>query len=153
MGTFAENEQIRVICSLERFGGLMLDGTAILIPEERADDPLPAFVDPASALAAGNPVARLSNIFVKQFGGAEWLKKSRPGNPAFERIQEAPTPPDSYALVKAAERNGFFERPPDSFKPLTAGPVPVEYRLVPERDLNGAGLGGLCELSAVPRYL
>ena len=122
MGTFAENEQIRVICSLERLGS-MLDGTAILIPEERADDPLPAFVDPASALAAGNPVARLSNIFVKQFGGAEWLKKSRPGNPAFERIQEAPTPPDSYALVKAAERNGLFERPPDSFKPLTAGPV------------------------------
>ena len=89
MGTFAENEQIRVICSLERFGGSMLDGTAILIPEERADNPLPAFVDPASALAAGNPVARLSNIFVKQFGGAEWLKKSRPGNAAIEQFRSA----------------------------------------------------------------
>jgi probable biosynthetic protein (TIGR04098 family) len=43
-------------------------------------------------------------------------------------------------LTKQAEREGSFGSCDAAWVPLTNGPVEREYRLVPDRDLNGAGL-------------
>lgn len=140
LGSYGENDRLRLVSTMERFGGSMLDGLVFLLP---ADTSVPAHVPydcVTSAVAAGVPAVRLSNIFVKQFGGAEWLKKSRPVNPGFERITEAAIAPDSYTIVKQAEKDGYFALPPAHYLPLTNGAVTVEYALVPDRDLNGAGL-------------
>jgi probable biosynthetic protein (TIGR04098 family) len=91
-------------------------------------------------VAAGVPAVRLSNIFVRQFGGAEWLKKGRPADPRFTRIPASADPPDSYVLTKSAERDRTFERCGPPWIPMTDGPVQRDYQLVPDRDLNGAGL-------------
>jgi hypothetical protein len=48
--------------------------------------------------------------------------------------------PDSYAFVKCAEKEGSFARPQSTWIPLTDGPVRRTYQLVPDRDVNGAGL-------------
>jgi probable biosynthetic protein (TIGR04098 family) len=140
LASFGENDRLRLVSDLRRFGSSMLDGTFYVLPQgaEPADE-LP-FASGEAALAAEVPSVRLSNIFVMMFSGAEWLKKSRPGNPGFERIPESASPPDSYELVKQAESKGAFFAPPPHFIPMTDGPVVREYRLIPDRDLNGAGL-------------
>ncbi len=85
------------------------------------------------------PAVRLSNIFVRQFGGAEWLKKGRPAHPRFAEIPALSEPPDSYVLTKQAEQEGRFGLAGAGWIPMTDGPVQRDYRLIPDRDLNGAG--------------
>jgi probable biosynthetic protein (TIGR04098 family) len=140
MAAYGENDRIRVASTMKRFGTSMLDGESYLLPvtEEKSDNA--PFSSIAQALAAGVPAVRMSNIFVKQFGGAEWLKKSRPAHPEFERIPEMAVAPDSYAAAKQAEKDGYFALPDSEYVPMTDGPVTVVYRLIPDRDLNGAGL-------------
>ncbi|MHC4861063.1 MAG: hotdog family protein [Planctomycetota bacterium] len=75
-----------------------------------------------------------------QYDGAEWLKKSRPSNPGFDRITELTEAPDSYVIVKEAEEEGTFELPGPEYVRMTEGTVRVEYGLVADRDLNGVGL-------------
>ncbi len=140
MASFGENERLRVESSLCRFGESMLDGIALLVPSGAAEPGSAARASIDVALAAGLPAVRMSNIFVRQFAGAGWLKKSRPAHPAFARIRELATPPDSLALAKQAEKDGSFELRRGPLVPLSPAPVRVEYALVPDRDLNGAGL-------------
>lgn len=131
---YGENDRVKAVSDLRRFGASMLDGTFHLLP---ADAPETGTLPPATSEA---PTVRLSNIFVMQFSGAEWLKKSRPANPGFDRIPELAQAPDSYVSVKQAEKDGRFGAPPAGYVRMTDAPVSVEYRLVPDRDLNGAGL-------------
>lgn len=140
LASFGENDRIKLVSTMTRFGASMLDGVSYLLPADSPEPKTAPFDGVASAVAAGVPAVRLSNIFVKQFGGAEWLKKSRPSNHGFERIPESAVAPDSYVAVKQAEKDGFFERPGQHYLPMTDGPVKVEYKLVADRDLNGAGL-------------
>ncbi|MBI1875773.1 MAG: hypothetical protein HYS05_18050 [Acidobacteria bacterium] len=140
MASYGENDRLKVVSTLERFGASMLDGVIYLLPGDWPDGGPLRFDGLATAVAAGVPAARMSNIFVKQFGGAEWLKKSRPANSGFDRIREVAVAPDSYRAVKEAERNGCFECAPDGFVRMTPGSVSLDYDLVADRDLNGAGL-------------
>jgi probable biosynthetic protein (TIGR04098 family) len=140
MASFGENDRLKVASDLQRFGASMLDGTFYLLPEDYQETGSLSFDSVDSAVAAGVPAVRFSNIFVMQFSGAEWLKKSRPANPGFERIREMPEAPNAYALVKQAEKDGYFSLPPAGFVPMTDGVIKKAYHLVPDRDLNGAGL-------------
>jgi probable biosynthetic protein (TIGR04098 family) len=138
MASFGENDRLTVVSSMARYGTSMVDGISYLVPR-----PAAAAVPYASlrqAVEAGVPAVRLSNIFVRQFVGAQWLKKGRPAHPDFARIPVSADPPDSYEATKEAERAGAFEVPGSGWIPMTAGAVQCEYRLVPDRDLNGAGL-------------
>ncbi|MBZ5536475.1 MAG: hypothetical protein LAO31_11005 [Acidobacteriia bacterium] len=141
MASYGENDRIKFLCTMKRFGYSMLDGvTYLMMPGDSSETSAPPFGGIEGAVAAGIPAVRLSNIFVMQFAGAEWLKKSRPANPGFERIPESALAPDSYTAVKQAEKDGYFAPPGKTYIPMTRGPVKIEYRLVPDRDLNGAGL-------------
>jgi probable biosynthetic protein (TIGR04098 family) len=140
MAAFGENDRLKVASDLQRFGGSMLDGTFYLLPEDYQESQSLAFDSVDAAVAAGIPAVRFSNIFVMQFSGAEWLKKSRPSNPGFERIREMSEAPNAYALVKQAEKDGYFATPPPGYVPMTDGVSKQTYQLVPDRDLNGAGL-------------
>jgi probable biosynthetic protein (TIGR04098 family) len=139
MASLAENDRVEVVSRIARFGGSMLDGVTWLLPLD-GSGPVPALESAESAVAAGIPSVRLSNIFVRQFGGAEWLKKSRPANPGFETIRELAAPPDCSVAVKDAEKNGHFELPGPGYVPLISGETSTDYKLIPERDVNGAGL-------------
>jgi probable biosynthetic protein (TIGR04098 family) len=141
MAAYGENDRVKIVSTLRRFGGAMLDGISFLFPADGSpESDEPPFDGLESARAGKVPAVRLSNIFVKQFAGAEWLRKSRPAVPGFRRIPESEGAPDCQLAVKQAEKEGRFSDPPDGFVPMTDGPVRVEYRLVPDRDLNGAGL-------------
>jgi len=118
----------------------MLDGEHYLFPahwpESRKHPPASA----EQALREDVPYLRFSNSFVKQWRGADWLKRSRPNNPGFHRIREMAEVPDSYsALVQAKEKRTLFEVP-DGYVPLTPAPLEFDYKIIPDRDLNGAGL-------------
>lgn len=140
MACYGENERIRLACDMHRYGGSMLDGVTYLLPSTAPISEEAPYRSMAEALADGVPAVRLSNIFVMQFDGAEWLKKSRPSDPRFDRIPEAPTAPDSYGISKQVREDQRFDVPTDGYIRMLEEPVRVEYELVPDRDLNGAGL-------------
>lgn len=140
MASYGENDRLAVAATLARFGGGMLDGVFYLMPPGRPQNGAPPFTGLEAAVAAGVPAVRLCTVFVKQFSGAEWLKRSRPVNPGFAQVPESAEPPDTTATVKQASTDGRFAAPGPTYVPMTDGPVRVEYRLVPDRDLNGAGL-------------
>ena len=138
MASFGENDRLTVFSSVARYGTSMVDGISYLVPEPGATS-VP-YTSVQQAVDAGVPAVRLSNIFVRQFVGAQWLKKGRPAHPNFARIPALADPPDSYEATKGAERTGTFAAPPADWTPMTDGPVQRDYQLVPDRDLNGAGL-------------
>jgi probable biosynthetic protein (TIGR04098 family) len=145
MAGFGENDRFRVTSSIARYGTSMVDGVSYLLPVDGTAGPAsgvpgPLYSSIPEAIAAGVPAVRLSNIFVRQFGGAEWLKKGRPAHPRFAQIPPLSEPPDSYLLAKQAEQDGHLGLAGDGWTPMTDGPVQRDYSLIPDRDLNGAGL-------------
>jgi len=145
MASFGENDRFKVFSTLTRFGTSMVDGVYYLVPLAGSGDRVEKMTEvPFSSLqeavAAGVPAVRLSNIFVKKFAGAQWLKKGRPAHPRFTRIPAVPDPPDSYQTTKEVERTGRFSSGVSRSVPMTDGPSTQEYRLIPDRDLNAAGL-------------
>jgi probable biosynthetic protein (TIGR04098 family) len=140
LASFGENDRILLLSRIQRYGRSMIDGITCLLPEA-AQEPDPGCLEAVERCTlAGVPAARLSNVFVAQYAGSEWLKKSRPASASFDRVPETALAPDSYALVRQAQQEGSFALPGKTYTPLTDGPVEAEYRLAPDRDLNGAGL-------------
>jgi len=133
MAAFGENDQIHVVSSLKSSGGGVLDGYHWLLRGPVTDTPK----DPSQC---GAPHFRTSNIFVKMLQGAQWLKKSKPCQPGMDLIPDMETPPDSADLCRNADQNNAFESPPAGWLLLTPQPVEIYYDIVPDRDLNGAGL-------------
>ncbi len=145
MASFGENDRFKVFSTLTRFGTSMVDGVYYLVPLAGGSDRVEKMTEvPFSSLqeavAAGVPAVRLSNIFVKKFAGAQWLKKGRPAHPRFTEIPAVADPPDSYQTTKQVERSGRFPSGVSRSMPMTDGPATQEYRLIPDRDLNAAGL-------------
>lgn len=133
MASIGENDELRIISSLKSYGGSVLDGWHWLLPATMSA--LPA--DPA---AAGIPYFRTSNIFVKMLQGAQWLKKSKPAQAGMDRVPQLDVIPDSAEICKQADANDRFEAPPAGWIAMSDAPVEAEYDIIPDRDLNGAGL-------------
>jgi acyl carrier protein len=140
MGTFLENDRISVLSTLERFGTSLLDGRHYVFPLDLPNDDKVIPRSPEEAAARDIPWLRISNSFVKKRDGAGWLKKSRPSAEGFTRIREVATPPSSYDESSSVKERGRFFDVPGTYVPLTPEPVVVDYDIVPDRDMNGAGL-------------
>ncbi|MDI1312633.1 LnmK family bifunctional acyltransferase/decarboxylase [Prosthecobacter sp.] len=133
MAAFGENDQIHIVSSLKSSGGSVLDGNHWLLRG-------PITAPPKDPSQCGAPHFRTSNIFVKMLQGAQWLKKSKPCQPGMELIPDMGASPDSADLCREADQNNAFEAQPAGWLLLTPKPVEVYYDIVPDRDLNGAGL-------------
>lgn len=140
MAAYGENDRLKVAGTLKRYGGSMLDGHCYLLPSDYREQDEAPFDSITSAVAAGFPAVRLSNIFVEQHNGSEWLRTARPANPGFKTIPELALAPESYLTTKLAEKGDPLARAADSYVPMTDGPVGVEYRLVVDRDFSSTGL-------------
>lgn len=136
LASFGENDRLRIVSSLRSFGGSILDGYHRLA---RASDDVSegcAF----SRIPPSPPYFRTSNIFVKMLEGAQWLKKSKPCQEGMNEIPAADGSPDSADLCRAADADDSFEPLPEGWTLLSGGPLEGFYDIVPDRDLNGAGL-------------
>jgi probable biosynthetic protein (TIGR04098 family) len=140
MATFGENDTLKIASTLKRFGGSMLDGLSFLLPASYPEAQELPFGSVDEALAAGVPAVRLSNIFVEQHNGSEWLRTARPSNPGFKTIPELAVAPEPYVLIKQIEKDNCLPRPGNSYVAMTDGPVRVEYPLVIDRDFSSTGL-------------
>jgi probable biosynthetic protein (TIGR04098 family) len=140
LAAYGENDRLKIGSTLKRYGGSMLDGHCYLLPADYEERDAAPFDSIASAVESGVPAVRLSNIFVEQHNGSEWLRTARPANPDFKTIPELALAPESYLTMKQAEKGEPLARPGDAYVPLTDGPVSVEYRLVVDRDFSSTGL-------------
>jgi probable biosynthetic protein (TIGR04098 family) len=140
LAAYGENDQIKIASTLKRFGGAMLDGLSYLLPAGYSETKALPFAGVAEAVAAGVPAVRLSNIFVEQHNGSEWLRTACPANPGFRTIAELAVAPESYLVMKQAEKGDYLSEPRESYQPLTAGPIIIEYPLVIDRDFSSTGL-------------
>jgi probable biosynthetic protein (TIGR04098 family) len=48
--------------------------------------------------------------------------------------------PDSYAVLMQAKEKRILFEVPEEYVPLTPGAMEFDYKIIPDRDLNGAGL-------------
>jgi len=140
MAGFGENDGLTIVSTLRRFGLSILDGEHYLFPAGWSRERMLPPPSRRRALEEGVPVVRLCNSFVRQWDGAGWLRQSRPADPRFERIREMVEPPDAQEEVARARERGTFEDPPEGWLEVTQGPASCDYEIVPDRDLNGAGL-------------
>jgi probable biosynthetic protein (TIGR04098 family) len=140
MASYMENDRLLAVSRIARFGGSLVDGGTFLLPPGLARSVQPELHTLEDAISAGIPAVHLSNLFVQQFNGAEWLKKSRPANAGFRNVRELAEAPPSYAAVKTAEKAGRFDLPDSSYLPLTGNVDSSDYKLIAERDVNGVGL-------------
>jgi probable biosynthetic protein (TIGR04098 family) len=138
MAAYGENDRVDLVDTVARFGSSLLDGIAYIVPLGRGAAPRRPLAGMDDAVAHGVPAVRLSNAFVMQFNGAEWLRKSRPREDLIAGIPVAATPPDSYLLNKQAAERGYVVAAPPSFIPLHR--CVFEYDIDPDRDVNGVGL-------------
>jgi acyl carrier protein len=139
MASYGENDRFTIVSVLRRYGLSFLDGESYLFP---ADLPAHRKAVPTSADTAihdGIPLLRLSNSFVQQWKGAEWLKRSRPANPGFQRIPEVAEIPDSYGETMERKDGGHFFLPDHRYVSVLRG-ASATYEIDRDRDLNGAGL-------------
>lgn len=139
MATFGENDRLTIVDAVQRFGGSMLDGTSYIIPTNTAEALRSPFQSSAEARERQIPSVRMTNVFVMQFDGAEWLKKSRPGN-YIEGIRMLAEPPESYLKAKAAEQRSYMDQPGETYIRLTPAESTFHYNVQPDRDVNGVGL-------------
>jgi probable biosynthetic protein (TIGR04098 family) len=138
IATFGENDSLELVDTVARFGSSLLDGVVYLIPQERKNTLQQPLAGMADAIARSVPAVRLSNVFVMQFNGAEWLRKSRPREELIAGIPLTETPPDSYMLNKRAEETGLLAMPGESFVSLNR--ELTNYAINVDRDVNGVGL-------------
>jgi probable biosynthetic protein (TIGR04098 family) len=113
MSSFGENDRFTVMSSVARYGTSMVDGISYLVPG--AAVPVAPFTSVRQAVDAGVPAARLSNIFVRQFVGAQWLKKGRPRTPTSRAFRRWPIRPTR------TRRRSRPNRPAASSRPARAG--------------------------------
>ena len=140
MACYGENDVFDTVDSAGRYGLSMLDGVAYLIPPDKRDSITRPLTGLADAASHGIPAVRMSNVFVMKFNGAEWLRKGRPKDGLIDSMRELQIAPDSYAIVKRAEMNGYIDLPDRGYTPLHDRPLEFDYRIEPDRDVNGVGL-------------
>ena len=140
MASHGENDVLCVVDSMRRYGHSMLDGFSYLITDVQRETFAAPLKGPAHAAALGIPSIRMSNVFVMQFSGADWLKKGRPADGLIEGIHELQEAPECYGIGKRAEQAGYIDLPDPSYTPLHNAPVEYEYKVQPDRDVNGVGL-------------
>lgn len=135
MAAYGENDRIHIVSSIRSSGGSVLDGFHWLVRNPES----PLTLDENSP-AHGIPYIRTSNIFVKMLQGAEWLKRSKPCQPGFQSVPASTSPPSTAEICRIADERGQFEDAPEDWIVLNREPVHCHYDIVPDRDLNGAGL-------------
>lgn len=140
MGSFGENDSLVVMDTVKRFGLSILDGVTYLIPSERWQSGMEPISSLEDAARRGIPAVRMSNAFVMKFDGAEWLKRSRPRSGILEAVAELEIPPDSIDLSKQVQKGESPGALPAGSFALHDSEVSYEYRIQPDRDVNGVGL-------------
>ena len=140
MADFGENDCFDAVDYVSRYGHSIVDGVTFLLQENSRNAIAASPTSIEDAKRCGLPAIRMSNIFVMMFDGAQWLKKGRPRDGLIDAIEESAAAPETTLIAKRAETEGYIEYPDDSFVSVTDAPLEFSYEILPDRDVNGAGL-------------
>jgi probable biosynthetic protein (TIGR04098 family) len=103
---------------------------------------------------AAHPWAYMSNVFVARAGSNSKLRVFEPEGMGAAQLPTLTTMPSGVAehqVVQGKGLSGLLEVPPEA-RPLRAAGGPIDYRILPESDLNGAGLLYFARYLAIANY-
>ena len=139
MASFGENDRFTIVNTVQSYENSIIDGYHFLFPADWPHEKTPPATG-TEAIQMGIPYVRSSNAFVRMVQGASWLKKASPIHAGMNEIPRIDRTPETYLQILNVSEQGYFEKPPRQFLPLTPGQVMMHYRPEPDRDLNGVGL-------------
>ncbi len=140
MASFGEGGRITIVSTMASYANSVLDGYSFIYPAAWPSEKKVPLNNGYQAEEVGIPYIRSSGVFVRPHQGAGWLKKAGPVQPGVDNIPKIAEVPDSYLLMKKAAQRGNFGPPPEHFTSITPETLQCEYRIEPDRDLNGLGL-------------
>ncbi len=139
MASYGENDRLTIVNTLDSFGNSVMDGYAFFYPASWPQEKKIPLMNGKQAEDLGIPYARTSNVFVKMGEGPSGKEKSKPAQPGVDNIPKIAEVPDSYLLVKKADQENGFGPPAEHFSLITPETLEFEYRIDPDRDINGVG--------------
>jgi probable biosynthetic protein (TIGR04098 family) len=152
---FAEGARIRVRNRVRVFARRFVEGFFVFGDEEVPDAVLQATKTREDLRALGSPWCYMTNAFIAPVGGNTRLKVFQPAGIEDLDLPEAErTPPgiEDHARVQATGRiDDLGEGDPGVPLPVR-DPSPIPYPLVPESDVNGAGLVYFARYVAIMNY-
>ncbi len=152
MASYGEEDRFTIVNTLGSFGNSLMDGFAFFYPASWPAEKKIPLKDGRQAEELGIPYARTSNLFVEAGEGPDRQERPRPAQPGLDRIPKMAEVPDSYVLVKKADREDGFGPPPAHFSSITREPLEIEYPIDPDRDINGVGLLSFASYCTIQDY-
>jgi probable biosynthetic protein (TIGR04098 family) len=150
---FGEGARLVVRNLVRTFAQRFVEGLFVFDDADVPDADLASITTREALRAQPRPWAYMVNTFVTRPGGNASLMVFKPAGVAAEVEPLAAPPPgiDDHARVQRTGEIPPFDDHGDGI-PLPAARRPVRYRIVPESDLNGAGLLYFARYAAITSY-
>ena len=155
MEVLGEDARIRVRNRVQFYAGRFVEGLFVIDDEEIPDELVGAIKTRGDLRSLGTSWACMTNAFIARAGGNTRLKVFRPSggdDPAVPRLESTPFGVSEQGRVQSS---GVVEPLPGDVAGLAlaeARPGEIRYAIVPESDLNGAGLVYFARYEAMMNY-
>ena len=152
---FGEGAQIRVKNRVGVFAKRFVEGFFVLGEEAIPEDVLQATKTRADLRALDSTWAYMTNAFIAPVGGNTRLKVFKPAGIETLDLPEVDHTPEGIADQARVQATGQIEALGESdpgVEVRVRDPRPVAYALVPESDVNGAGLVYFARYLAIMNY-
>ena len=150
-----EDAEVHVCNQVRFFAKKFVEGLFVIDHQPIRPGDLDAIKSREDLRARGGSWACMTNAFIARGGGNTRLKVFKPAGVEHLRVPELTQTPEGIREQGRVQRTGVMPvlDPELSFLPLADGaPGPVRYQIVPESDLNGAGLVYFARYEAMMNY-
>lgn len=149
---FSEGASLFIRNRASTYAQRFVEGLFVFDDREIADDELDGIDSRDTLRAAGRPYAYYTNAFIARSGGNSLLRVFKPRG--MDRVEnplaETPAGIRDHASVQSTGQVTGMEDESMALTPVDSSPI--HYQLIPENDLNGAGLLYFARYVAVTAY-
>ena len=152
---FCEGAPVHVRNRVDFFAGRFVEGFFVFGDEEIPSDALPTLKTKRDLRDLGLPWAYMTNAFIARAGGNTRLKVFQPAGIDESGVAQLKETPGGIVDHRTVHGSGQIPDFGEAYRPRpldSLDPRPVVYQIVPESDLNGAGLVYFARYLAMMNY-